>query len=123
MDAGRANVPNDALARPDTVFGGAESFQKRLSSGIEALGILRTRDLSESNEPPMRSFDDFTHCFCFLASMPVVLEEKLAGRSIPITWVYKGRIALPLKSRQNCVVEAAGLDKSGDETHQAGMSL
>ena len=89
----------------------------------KVLGILRTRDLPESNEPPMRSFDDFTHCFWFLASMPVVLEEKLAGRSIPITWVYKGRIALPLKSRQNCVVEASGLDKSGDETHQAGMSL
>lgn len=42
----------------------------------KALGTLRTRDLPESNEPPMRSFDDFTHCFWFLASMPVVLEEN-----------------------------------------------
>lgn len=42
----------------------------------KALGILRTRDLPESNEPPHAQFDDFTHCFWFLASMPVVLGEN-----------------------------------------------
>lgn len=67
----------------------------------------------------MRSFDDFTHCFWFLASMPVVLEEKLAGRSIPITWVYKGRIALPLKSRQNRLSRGSR-QESGILVHEIG---
>ena len=88
----------------------------------KALGTLRTRDLPESNEPPCAVLTTLRIAFGFWRVCRL-FSRKNSGRSIPITWVYKGRIALPLKSRQNCVVEAAGLDKSGDETHQAGMSL